>query len=111
MSGPQVPPTLVLAVAIAVALAAAAVSAIGRADAPAANLANAPPATAPATTRPTTSPATAPAPFPGRRSQWSGFDRYDFDCDGRPAVGVAPADPAPGRPWLWPRGVSRPLPT
>lgn len=60
-----------------------------------------PPAAAPPATAPTTAPATAPAAFHGKRSQWFGFDRYDFDCDGRPAVVVAPKEPAAGRPWLW----------
>lgn len=43
----------------------------------------------------------APAPFPGTRSDWRGFDRHDFTCDGRPATVVAPAKPAAGLPWLW----------
>lgn len=42
----------------------------------------------------------APA-FPGRRSAWHGFDRYDFDVGGRPATVVAPRQVAPGRPWVW----------
>jgi pimeloyl-ACP methyl ester carboxylesterase len=41
-------------------------------------------------------------PFPGRQSAWGGGQRYDFTCDGRPAVVVAPAAAAdPDRPWLW----------
>jgi pimeloyl-ACP methyl ester carboxylesterase len=39
--------------------------------------------------------------FPGKRSRWGNADRYDFTCDGRPAIVVAPARAAPGRPWLW----------
>src|SRR4051794_1244378 len=97
MSRPQLPHALVVAIAIA----AASLAAVVRAAAPAANTPNTPPATAPVTTHPTTGPATAPAPFTGKRSQWAGFDRYDFECDGRPAVVVAPKDAAPGRPWLW----------
>ena len=31
-----------------------------------------------------TAPGTSPAAFPGKKSQWSGFDRYDFDLR-RPA--------------------------
>lgn len=41
------------------------------------------------------------APFPGRRSNWNGYDRYDFTVDGRPVLVVAPRSPAPGRPWVW----------
>jgi pimeloyl-ACP methyl ester carboxylesterase len=41
------------------------------------------------------------AGLPGARSSWRGFDRFDFTCDGRPAIVVAPRQPAPGRPWLW----------
>jgi pimeloyl-ACP methyl ester carboxylesterase len=42
-----------------------------------------------------------PAPFTGVRSEWSGYDRFSFDCDGRPATVVAPHQVARGRPWLW----------
>ena len=45
--------------------------------------------------------ATADRPFPGRRSVWNGFDRYDFVVDGQPAMVIAPKRVAPGRPWLW----------
>lgn len=45
--------------------------------------------------------APAPSPFRGTRSLWKGRDRYDFTCEGRPAIVVAPAQPAAGRPWLW----------
>jgi lysophospholipase L1-like esterase/pimeloyl-ACP methyl ester carboxylesterase len=41
------------------------------------------------------------APFPGRRSEWNGFDRYDFDFKGRPALVIVPAEPLPGSPWAW----------
>lgn len=40
-------------------------------------------------------------PFPGRRSTWFDFDRYDFTVNGRPALVVAPHREAPGRPWVW----------
>ncbi len=40
-------------------------------------------------------------PFPGKKSQWSGFDRYDFPSDTRPATVVVPKSAAPGNPWLW----------
>lgn len=45
--------------------------------------------------------AAEPAPFSGKKSAWEGFDRYDFTVDGKPALVVVPATPAPGRPWLW----------
>jgi len=41
------------------------------------------------------------ASFPGKKSQWSGYDRYDFPVDGKNAIVVVPKDPAPGKPWLW----------
>lgn len=40
-------------------------------------------------------------PFPGRRSEWNGFARYDFDFEGHPALVVVPPEPLPGRPWAW----------
>ncbi len=40
-------------------------------------------------------------PFPGKRSSWFGFDRYDFEVDGRPVLVVLPKREAPGRPWVW----------
>jgi pimeloyl-ACP methyl ester carboxylesterase len=47
-------------------------------------------------------PATRPAAaFYGKKSQWDGFDRFDFDCDGKPATVVAPKQAADGKPWLW----------
>ena len=41
------------------------------------------------------------APFPGKLSDWFGFARYDFDVAGQAATVVAPAQVAPGRPWIW----------
>ncbi len=41
------------------------------------------------------------AQFPGKRSEWFGFDRYDFEVDGKPVLVVAPKIEAPGRPWVW----------
>jgi len=41
------------------------------------------------------------APFPGTKSQWQGFDRYDFDFNGKPAIVVVPPHPLPGNPWAW----------
>ena len=40
-------------------------------------------------------------PFPGRRSEWEGYARYDFIHAGREATVVAPRKAAPGRPWIW----------
>ena len=40
-------------------------------------------------------------PFPGRKSQWEGFDRYDFLCNTRQATVVVPRQAAEGRPWIW----------
>lgn len=47
-----------------------------------------------------TSTSAKPA-FPGKRSQWQGFDRYDYQVDGQPVLVVAPAKPAAGNPWVW----------
>lgn len=41
------------------------------------------------------------AAFPGTRSTWNGFERYDFEVDGKPVLVVAPRKSAPGRPWVW----------
>jgi pimeloyl-ACP methyl ester carboxylesterase len=41
------------------------------------------------------------SPFPGKRSLWNGYDRYDFEVDGRPVLVVVPKVAAPGRPWVW----------
>lgn len=41
------------------------------------------------------------APFPGTKSQWNGFDRYDFEVDGKSVLVVTPKEPAKGRPWVW----------
>ena len=39
--------------------------------------------------------------FPGTTSSWNGFARHDFDLAGKRLTVVAPAAPAPGRPWVW----------
>jgi pimeloyl-ACP methyl ester carboxylesterase len=49
----------------------------------------------------TPEPAPGAAPFPGAKSQWEGFDRYDFKVDGKSAIVVAPQESLPGKPWLW----------
>jgi pimeloyl-ACP methyl ester carboxylesterase len=41
------------------------------------------------------------AAFPGTKSQWGGFDRYDFSVDGRNCFVVVPKTAAPGKPWIW----------
>ena len=41
------------------------------------------------------------APFPGTRSEYLGFERYDFEANGQRFTVAVPAQPAPGRPWLW----------
>lgn len=41
------------------------------------------------------------ASFPGAKSEWRGFDRYDFTVDGRNALVVVPKEAAPGKPWIW----------
>ncbi|MDO4570231.1 MAG: prolyl oligopeptidase family serine peptidase [Planctomycetia bacterium] len=39
--------------------------------------------------------------FPGTKTDWNGFDCYNFVLDGRNARVVAPKEPAPGKPWIW----------
>jgi pimeloyl-ACP methyl ester carboxylesterase len=46
-------------------------------------------------------PSTNAATFPGVKSKWEGFDRYDFQVGGRNVIVVAPKQPLPGRPWAW----------
>lgn len=46
------------------------------------------------------SAAAAPA-FPGARSLWNGYERYDFVIDGRKCLVVVPKAAAAGRPWIW----------
>ncbi len=45
--------------------------------------------------------AAAAGEFPGAKSAWHGYDRYDFQVDGRPVLVVVPKTAAPGRPWVW----------
>jgi hypothetical protein len=40
-------------------------------------------------------------PFLGNKSDWNGFDRYDFSVDGRQCLVVVPKSPAKGNPWIW----------
>lgn len=46
-------------------------------------------------------PTTTIAPFPGRKSDWNGFDRYDFAFSGRQATVVVPHRARPDRAWIW----------
>lgn len=39
--------------------------------------------------------------FPGKKSDWNGFDRFDFEVAGKPVLVVAPKEAAPGKPWVW----------
>jgi pimeloyl-ACP methyl ester carboxylesterase len=48
-----------------------------------------------------TSLAKAQPAFPGKRSEWNEFDRFDFEVDGRAVLVVAPKEAALGRPWVW----------
>ena len=42
-----------------------------------------------------------PKPFPGQKSDYRGFERYDFVVDGQKCLVVLPKTPAEGRPWIW----------
>ncbi|MEZ6038885.1 MAG: hypothetical protein R3C20_00165 [Planctomycetaceae bacterium] len=39
--------------------------------------------------------------FPGKKTQWNGFDRFDFEVSGKPVMVIVPQSPVPGRPWVW----------
>jgi pimeloyl-ACP methyl ester carboxylesterase len=39
--------------------------------------------------------------FPGEKSDWKGFARYDFKFEGRECRIVCPEKAAPGNPWIW----------
>jgi predicted esterase len=41
------------------------------------------------------------APFPGTKSAYHGFERFDFEVDGQKCVVVTPTTAAKGRPWIW----------
>ncbi len=43
----------------------------------------------------------AAASFPGEKSNWQGFDRYDFEIKDRNCIVVTPKEEAEGRPWIW----------
>lgn len=40
-------------------------------------------------------------PFPGEKSNWHGFDKYEFNIHGKQAVIVVPPKPVAGNPWVW----------
>lgn len=42
-----------------------------------------------------------PAPFPGKKTEWQGFDRYDFEVNDKSAIVVVPKRALPGKPWAW----------
>ncbi len=41
------------------------------------------------------------AQYPGVKSNWHGFTRYDFQLDRRDAHVIIPDKAAPGKPWIW----------
>jgi hypothetical protein len=41
------------------------------------------------------------AEFPGKLSDWHGFQKYDFVVDGQPVLVVCPTEVASGKPWVW----------
>ncbi len=46
-------------------------------------------------------PGTAHTAFPGKTSDYHGFERHDFAVDGCEAIVVSPHVAAGGRPWIW----------
>lgn len=39
--------------------------------------------------------------FPGKKTTWHGFDRYDLEAVGKQIAIIVPASPRPGRQWAW----------
>src|SRR4051812_8563001 len=39
--------------------------------------------------------------FPGKKSSWNGYDKFDFEVASRACQVVAPREPADGKPWVW----------
>lgn len=39
--------------------------------------------------------------FPGKKSIWNGFERFDFELEGISCIIVKPEKINPGNPWLW----------
>jgi len=46
-------------------------------------------------------PRPAYVPITGPATDWYGYNRYDFELDGRPCTVVAPHRVAPNVPWIW----------
>ena len=42
-----------------------------------------------------------PQAYPGVRSDWQGYERYDFNFKEKQAILVVPNQAAQGRPWIW----------
>ncbi|MEI7730553.1 MAG: alpha/beta hydrolase [Verrucomicrobiota bacterium] len=42
-----------------------------------------------------------PALFPGKRSDWHGYDRYEFPLADKSLIVIRPKQPLPGNPWAW----------
>ena len=42
-----------------------------------------------------------PQPYPGKKSDWNGYDMFTFDFEGRESIIVAPKKAATGTPWIW----------
>jgi pimeloyl-ACP methyl ester carboxylesterase len=40
-------------------------------------------------------------PFPGKKSQYHGYDRYDFKVENANCTVAVPKTVAPGKPWIW----------
>lgn len=55
----------------------------------------------PETPAPAPTTASVSAPFPGKKSGWKGYDRYEFDVEGHVASVVVPKSAAKGNPWVW----------
>jgi len=39
--------------------------------------------------------------FPGKKTSWNGFDRFDFPAGPKTATVILPEEPSEGRPWAW----------
>lgn len=53
---------------------------------------------APSRTSPSVQP---PPPFPGTKTNWNGYDKFEFEVGGKMGLVVCPKTPAPGHPWVW----------
>ncbi|MBN1346599.1 MAG: alpha/beta hydrolase [Phycisphaerae bacterium] len=47
------------------------------------------------------SPARTALTFPGKKTPWNGYERYDFTFDKRHCTVVTPKSVAVGKPWIW----------